>query len=215
VRRAGIVAAAVAIALGLKLHYAHASADELRWILAPTTWLVETLSGVRFTYEPGSGYLSREHMFLIEKPCAGVNFLVAAIVMSGFVVAGLGVLKLVLAISLSYVTAIVANAARITGALFIARSHEAHRIEGVLVYFVALLGLSILLCPGTLRRARAYVLPLLSYYAVALVVPWLHGGVPLEHTVVVTVIPIAVLGCVVAAVAVTARTRATRTLSFR
>ena len=38
-------------ALALKLYYSSASANELRWILAPTTLFVELLSGVSFKFE--------------------------------------------------------------------------------------------------------------------------------------------------------------------
>jgi exosortase K len=208
-RRASVVATALGLALVLKVYYAHATADELRWILAPTAWLVERVSGTRFTYEPGSGYLSHERMFLIEKPCAGVNFLVAAIVMSGVVVTGR---RLALALAASYVVAVAANAVRITVALFVARSPDVHRIEGVIVYFVALLGLCALLRPG--GKGRFYVVPLLSYYGVTLVVPLVHGGVPMPHLLVVAAIPVAVLA-IPFGIAVTARTLATRTLSCR
>jgi exosortase K len=209
VRRAAAIAAALALAFGLKLYYAHATADGLRFILAPTARLVELASGTRFTYEPGSGYLCRERMFLIEKPCAGINFLVAAIVMSSVLLAGR---RLALAIALCYVAAVVANAVRITIALTIARSPEAHRIEGVVVYFVALLGLCALVCPEGTRRW--YVVPLLSYYAIALGIPLLRGGVPLEHLLVVLAVPVALVALVLA-ISVTVRTPATRTLSCR
>jgi exosortase K len=66
------------IAWGLKRHYADASTDALSWILMPTAHLVALVTGVAFAAVPGEGYFSAERMFLIEKACAGVNFLVAA-----------------------------------------------------------------------------------------------------------------------------------------
>ena len=73
-----VLAAAVLIAWGLKRHYASARPDDLLWILSPTAWLVGVISGATFAFQPGEGYLSREHLFLIEKSCAGINFMVAA-----------------------------------------------------------------------------------------------------------------------------------------
>src|SRR5215475_6701931 len=72
---------ALACAFALKLHYSTASADQLRWILAPTTALVELISGVSFEFESHAGYISRERSFLIASSCAGVNFLIAAFLM--------------------------------------------------------------------------------------------------------------------------------------
>jgi len=69
---------ALAGALALKLHYSTASADQLRWILAPTAALVELVSGASFEFESRAGYISRERGFLIANSCAGVNFLIAA-----------------------------------------------------------------------------------------------------------------------------------------
>ena len=68
-------------ALALKQYYSTATADELRWILAPTTLLVELLSGRSFTFESYTGYMSNDHTFVIAVPCAGVNFLITTFVM--------------------------------------------------------------------------------------------------------------------------------------
>ena len=42
-------------ALGLKLFYSSATADDLLWILTPTTALVELLSGRSFEFESYAG----------------------------------------------------------------------------------------------------------------------------------------------------------------
>src|SRR5215470_13854054 len=68
-------------AFALKLHYSTASADQLRWILAPTTALVELVSGASFEFESHAGYISRERGFLIANSCSGVNFLITAFLM--------------------------------------------------------------------------------------------------------------------------------------
>ena len=73
-----MLAVAVLIAWGLKRHYADARADDLRWILTPTTQLVGVVTGATFTWQPGEGYFSRDRLFLIEKSCAGINFMIAA-----------------------------------------------------------------------------------------------------------------------------------------
>ncbi|HEX6283900.1 MAG TPA: exosortase K, partial [Pyrinomonadaceae bacterium] len=68
-------------ALWLKFYYSTATADDLLWILAPTTALVELLSGRQFEFESYAGYMSSDHRFVIAVPCAGVNFLITAFLM--------------------------------------------------------------------------------------------------------------------------------------
>lgn len=138
----------------LKRHYASANADDLWWILQPTATLVSLTTGTAFTYVGGEGYFSAERLFLIEKSCAGVNFLVAAFGM--LVVAGLqragslsGTVRLLAgSLAAGYVAAVAVNSVRIGIAMWLAtRSAEAlmlsasqvHRIEGVVVYFGGLL----------------------------------------------------------------------------
>ena len=70
-----------AIAFGLKYFYSTSSVNDLRWILAPTTFLVEVFSGMRFRFESNAGYLSDDRTFLIAQPCSGMNFLIIAFLM--------------------------------------------------------------------------------------------------------------------------------------
>lgn len=148
--RACALVVAVLIAYALKAHYADARADDLWWILAPTAKLVALFTGVPFTLQPGEGYLSRERLFLIEKSCAGINFMIAAFVMLVVtlrqrVSRGSSAAR-VLGVSLltSYAAAVVANALRIAIAMWLAAHPAAlpavsaagiHRMEGIVVYF--------------------------------------------------------------------------------
>src|SRR5215207_1600906 len=66
------------VALALKYHYSTASVNQLRWILAPTTAVVEFLTGIEFNFESHAGYMSSDNTFLIAGSCAGVNFLIIA-----------------------------------------------------------------------------------------------------------------------------------------
>ena len=148
-----VLTAAALIAWALKRHYADASADDLSWILTPTARLVGVMTGATFTLERGEGQFSREHLFLIEKSCAGVNFMIAAFGMLvftlfhrvGSVVSGAKVL--VTSLAASYVTAVIVNAVRLAVAMWLA-AHPAvlptvsaasvHRVEGIVVYFGSL-----------------------------------------------------------------------------
>jgi exosortase K len=149
--------AVVALAMwALKRHYSTADVESLTWILKPVAALSGVATGVGFEWEPGSGYLARERFFVIAKPCAGVNFMLAAFGMIGFLlaervrswksVAGL----VALAAGTSYVAAIAANTLRIVVALWLlahpVRSAfwteaRLHRLEGVAIYFGMLVAL--------------------------------------------------------------------------
>ena len=146
-------------AYALKFHYSTASVDQLRWILAPTTFLVELLSGREFAFESHAGYMSADHTFLIAASCAGANFLLTAFLMltlrklwtnrfeklSWAFLPGAAVT--------AFIATIVANTMRISIALQLPRhrlnvgwlnSEQFHRLEGIAVYFAFLILLYVL-----------------------------------------------------------------------
>src|SRR6476646_201166 len=71
----------LAAAAALKQFYSTASANELRWVLWPTSRLTELVTGTHFTFEPYAGYMSSDRGFLIASACAGINFLIMAFLM--------------------------------------------------------------------------------------------------------------------------------------
>ena len=141
-------------ALTLKQFYSTANVNELRWILAPTTVLVELVSGSSFKFESYAGYINREHSFIIAASCAGVNFLLTA-----FLMLSLGRLWrdrprnvswrfIPAAFVVAYLTTLVANTVRIVTALRLREissgigwldANQLHRMEGIFVYFGFLL----------------------------------------------------------------------------
>ena len=144
---------AILIAWAMKQHYADARADDLWWILSPTARLVGAMTGTAFAQTPGEGYFSRERLFVIEKSCAGVNFMIAAFGMLVFVLvqrAGSAISAVrILGVSLlaSYTASVVVNAVRITIAMWLADrpvalpalgAADLHRLEGITVYFAGL-----------------------------------------------------------------------------
>src|SRR5262245_26592562 len=122
----GVLAGVTLVAYALKRHYADASTDALSWILSPTAHLAGAVTGVAFAAVPSEGYFSTERMFLIEKACAGVNFMIAAFVMVAFALLhharSLRESAAVVVVSwlVSYVAAIVVNAGRIVIAMWLA-----------------------------------------------------------------------------------------------
>ena len=149
-----VLALVALVSYGLKRHYADASTDALTWILSPTAQLAGAVTGVAFAAVPGEGYFSTERMFLIEKACAGVNFMIAAFVMVAFALLHYArswresAAVVVVSLLASYVAAIVVNAVRIVMAMWLAATPlmwtsltaaDIHRLEGISVYFGGLL----------------------------------------------------------------------------
>ena len=178
------------VALGLKQYYSTASANQLRWILAPTTMLVSLVSGETFQFESYAGYITSDRTFVIAAACAGVNFLITAFLM-------LSLRKLWVdksaqvswrfiptAALVAYLATLVANTVRITIALQLQRTPpqigglsrgELHRFEGIFVYFGFLLLLFMISERGrtknTSRLLSLSVFPLLIYYLTTLGIP--------------------------------------------
>ena len=198
-------------ALALKFYYSNATADELRWILAPTTTLVELLSGRSFAFESYTGYMSSDHRFVIAVPCAGVNFLITAFLMLGLRrlwrdrLQGVSWTFLPISAALAYVATLVANTTRICIALEIQRrslevsglsDNQLHRLEGIVVYFGFLLLLFMLSeRMETAKPRTALLFPLGIYYATTLGIPLLNGsyrqGIPFwEHFIFVLIFPL-------------------------
>ena len=65
----------------VKLYYSTASVNHLRWILAPTTVIVELVTGSQFEFESHAGYITSDRTFVIAASCAGVNFLITSFLM--------------------------------------------------------------------------------------------------------------------------------------
>ena len=137
----------------MKRYYSRAGADDLWWILSPTAHLAGG-TAVSFVAEPGAGYLSRERLFLIGKPCAGLNFMIAAFAMLAFIlrrrVTSVASGAAVLAGSLltAWSATLIVNATRIAIAMWLMAhpfalsrltAAQSHRVEGIIVYFTGLL----------------------------------------------------------------------------
>lgn len=186
---------AMLCALALKFYYSTASADELRWILAPTTALVELLSGRDFYFESHAGYMSSDRTFVIAVPCAGVNFLITAFLMlalrrlwrARFEAVSWRYLPIAMAVA--YCATVITNAVRICVALELRaqsvavsglNGNQLHRLEGIVVYFGFLLLLFLLTerieSAKPLQLARVLPFPLLLYYATTLGIPLANGS---------------------------------------
>lgn len=206
---------AIAVAAGLKAFYSTASVNDLKWILAPTTFLVELVTGERFYFESHAGYMNTDRSFLIADSCSGMNFLIAAFLMIAIMLiwrADLGVwVSAPLSLAAAYAATIVANTVRIAVALKQHRMEEPmiwvnpeqlHRLQGIFIYFGFLL-LIFLLIDRTehyeeRRNRLRYLVPVSIYWVITLGVPILNGafnsGTDIrEHLVFVVVTPLVIL----------------------
>lgn len=159
-------------AFTLKVHYSTSSVNQLRWILAPTTFLVELATGSRFQFESHAGYVSSDHSFVIAASCAGVNFLITSFLMlslralwrnhSEVPSRSLGWRFIPVVALVSYVATLVTNTVRISTAVRLhgtpheigwLSGNQLHRFEGIFIYFGFLLLL--FMVSETTYRARS------------------------------------------------------------
>jgi len=148
-----VILAALGVGWGLKEFYSRATPSELLWVLAPTTHMVEWLTGAHFEFEAQRGFLCRELRYEIVPACAGVNFMVVAFVS---LVAGLVHTRssaagrlgwFALAAVAAYATTLLGNASRIAIAMAMHQAgtslgpltgERLHCVTGVLVYLLSL-----------------------------------------------------------------------------
>lgn len=188
------VVATLAVAYALKHHYSTATAEELRWILAPTAAATGLVLGQEFVWQAGAGYFSPDLSIVIAKACAGLNFLIVAFVAlclafaPGFRTLAARFAWCAAALVVAYAAALVANTARIVLSVLLAHvaarwlelSFQAvHRALGVGIYLAALAGL-LLACSRALGERAAHARPLAvglaAYLGLTLVVPLLRGA---------------------------------------
>jgi len=127
-KKSGLVfsyASAVFAAVLLRRFYNTADSDALIWILAPVAWWVKLLGGITFEYIAKVGYVSERYRFVIAASCAGVRFLVLTFLMMVFSFThrlGTGrkkALWFLFSAGFAYVTTVIVNGIRITGAIYI------------------------------------------------------------------------------------------------
>lgn len=144
------LSAAAAGLWALKRYYADADADALWWILQPTATIAGAITRTTFVSVSGEGWFSPERVFLIEKSCAGINFMIAAAAMLAFVLVGRahGWMSCARALAISaggsYAAAVLVNSVRISIAMWLAAhplafarvsGEQLHRLEGIVIYF--------------------------------------------------------------------------------
>lgn len=134
--------------LALKTFYTAASTDNLYFILYPTNFCIELISGSTAFYTNENGFFYSNLNFVINKSCSGFNFWIISFVMLSFL--GLSVLKknkeritlLFSVFIISYLSTLFVNASRIAVAILtsgIAPDNTKdfpwlHQAEGIFIY---------------------------------------------------------------------------------
>lgn len=146
--------------LGLNLFYKNASADDLKWMLAPIAWWAGILSRISFSYRPQTGYVSNAWQFIIAPSCCGIRFMsicIASLLFSHVhrtKTRAQGFAWLALCTVISYVYTIFINGFRITLSIYLPLWFESkrlwssrltpqklHTLIGTAIYFTALIAL--------------------------------------------------------------------------
>jgi exosortase K len=150
-------------ALGLKTIYSRGGSEDLKWILLPTTRLVEALSGLTFEYEKHAGFVNRAEGIIIAPSCAGINYMIIVFCsfyfsfLPRFKASGAKLAWLGCSLGLAYLVTLGANAGRIMLSILLFEAdiyggwvtpERVHRIEGTVIYFLFLLVVYLLMERG-------------------------------------------------------------------
>lgn len=184
-------------AWALKSHYSRAGSDELKWILLPVARMVEWVSASTFVYESATGYIDRSRQIIIAPGCAGVNFMIVTLCMTGFRVLPLSrthsdrLAWFGFSIASAYLLTIIANTLRIVIATGLYQVDiygpwvtpaRVHRLSGIVVYLFLLCGFFTIVSQLKQWRFRmpkiggSGLIPLMWYMAVTIGVPLLNGA---------------------------------------
>ena len=136
----------------LKLTHQHATVAELRWLLGPTSALVEVATGTGATFVPAVGHRNPALGIVLVGSCSGFNFwLLTTTLLAGVALRQADRVRgrwLAAALGAGYSLTLLANTARILTAVQLGATLPPrllgygwlHQAEGALVYIVFLLG---------------------------------------------------------------------------
>jgi exosortase K len=157
----------IILALWIKLFYSSAGPEQLKWVLYPTTALVEAFSAINFLFDPKKGYAAIGQPVVIGPGCAGLNFYVIALCMAIFgFIDRFGRHKLYWFLGfvlITYVVTVLVNAFRIVGGIKLLEfggnmhftvSDTLHSAQGTLFYFVFLIAYFVAVRAILNRRTR-------------------------------------------------------------
>ena len=212
------------LAVALKHHYSTAGVGELDWMFRPLSQLLEWYTGHAFYRDSDHGWVSEAADVRLVKACAGINFMVMSFVAYAWVLrpdrraparilwwtAGRVVL-LGGAFMASWMTAVLANSARIIAAMNIdphgwvpdalgMGAADVHRLTGMAVYLPVLALQTMFGDRGAGRSA--FLVPFMLYLLLTVVVPLFTGNALRDPTLflrhLLTLSAVIIAGCAVA-----------------
>ncbi len=180
---------------GMKYFYSQATANHFTWILAPTVWWVQALSGIPFHFVPYEGYVNHTRQFVIALSCSGVQFMlitIAALLFPFVHQMDTNRKKLcwtAFAFPCSYVLTILVNVIRILLSIYLpaimdryllqkspSNPAKLHTLIGTFVYFTSLCIIYHLAGLITRRPFCKFLPPVFFYLFLVLGVPFLNGA---------------------------------------
>lgn len=180
----------ILLIVGIKYFYRGAGSDELRWLLAPTTYLVTLLCGIPFVYESNAGYVNHSLRFLIAPSCCGIQFMLiimATLIFSFIHRTEKKLCWMSASIGISYLLTIFVNAMRIVLAIYIpaflektklqglcGTPEQLHTAIGVCVYFTSLLAVYHIAEAIFSKTASKCLSPVFWYFFIVLGIPFLN-----------------------------------------
>jgi exosortase K len=189
-------------ALALKYGFSRASSDELLWMLAPTAFLVEWITGVTFFHESPIGFINAQQGIIIAPACSGMNFMILSFCMlffsftHRFTKTGKKWQWFLLCIMGAYFATIAVNATRITVSMLLIfhdvhygwlTAERIHRAMGIFIYLPGLFLLYFLMnvisarmtgknSGGAYGKTAIALIPLCWYFLITIVLPLFNGS---------------------------------------
>lgn len=197
-----MIVISIVMVSGMKYHYSYGNSEALKWILAPTSYLVEMTGNMNFIHVENTGYVDVRNMITIAPSCSGVNFMIIVFLLS--IYTGLKrfdrpmalFMWLIFSMAASFTYTLIINTLRINLSVYSFKTgflaswfsiENVHLTEGVIVYFLFLLIYYSILdrnlnssLPGKkeghIRQVRTDLLVMAVYFTVTLFIPFLNQG---------------------------------------
>ncbi|MCG5054509.1 MAG: exosortase K [Myxococcales bacterium] len=193
--RHGAQLLALVIAYALKAFYSRAGADELLFVLAPSSWLARTLGGVELVHESGAGFISHADRLVVGPACAGLNFFIICFVVLSLSFSAAfarraddrrawgrrALLWVGISLGISFAATVFTNGVRISLAARLYQAEiygdlltreRAHRLLGTVIYYASLLCVLTLVAHRLSARVPR-LMPLAGYVGILVLAPLL------------------------------------------
>lgn len=155
-----LLALNIVVFIGLKYLYQYLNNDHLAFLLAPSNFVIELLTGQHASYSIDMGYFYQILNITIERSCSGYTFMLIAFILTAYTLLSQELIRQKLLITpialiIAYVVTILANISRIACSIILKDSDiasslgisyaQVHLVGGVFIYLIFLTTLYFLL----------------------------------------------------------------------